>query len=113
MFEELQFIDNIVKEFIIYIILGLAAIVGGLIRRKYNSNSNKLGDFITDNKKRLDKMQGCLDNQNARGIRQSENQIDMAEHTDNETARLHGADEPKNPIKARIERNLKDEFGNL
>jgi len=112
MFEELQFIDAIVKEFIIYIILALAAIVGGIIRRKYNSNSNKFDNFAESTNKQLGAMKTCLDTQNERGIRQSKSQIDIAEHLDNETERLH-PNTKVNKIKNRVERNLKDKAGNL
>lgn len=114
MFEELQIVNDIVKEFIVYIGFGIAALVGGFIRRKYNSNSKKFDEFQKDNTERLNKMQNCLDTQNERGIRHSEALIDMAEHTDLETARLHpDKGEPKNPIKSRINRNLRDKDGNL
>lgn len=102
MIEEIQLINEIISEFLIFIILGSAGIVAGIMRQKYKSGGEK-----------QDKMQGCLDTQNARGIRQSEALIDMAEHTDLETKRLHGGDEPKNPIKYRIQRRLRDKDGNL
>ena len=112
MIEDLQFVNEVVKEFIIYIILGLAAIVGGLVRRKYNSNSNKFDDFVTDNNNKMRKMQKCLDNQNERGIRLSKSQMDIAEYLEDETIRLH-PNQKVTKIKDRITRNLQDKFGNL
>lgn len=112
MFEELQIINDIVKEFLIIIILGIAGLISAFIRRKYNATGKKLDVFIKDNTERMDKMQGCLDNQNDRGIRQSKAQIDLAEHMDDETERLH-PNKKVNKIKKRIMRNLLDENDNL
>lgn len=102
MLEFIEIINDIVKEFLIFIVLGVGGIIAGIMRQKYNSGGEK-----------QDVMQNCLNVQNERGIRQSEALIDIAEHTDLETRRLHGEDEPKNPIKKRIERRLRDKNGNL
>lgn len=101
MFEIIETINSIISEFIIFIILALAGLIGEFIRRKYNNTGNK-----------LDKMQSCLDTQNARGVRTSKAIIDLAEHMDIETTRLHPT-KPKSLIKPRTERNLVDIDGNL
>lgn len=112
MFEFLEILNSVLKEIVLYIVLGIAGLIGEMIRRKYNSNSKKFDIFAKDNKERLDKMQTCLDSQNDRGIRHSKALVDLAEHQDIETQRLHGNDALTNPIKNRIERNLKDDDGN-
>lgn len=102
MIEEIQFLNDIIIEFLIFIVLGAVAVIGGIMKSKYKSGGEK-----------QEQMQDCLNTQNARGIRQSEALIDIAEHMDYETKRLHGNKEPLNPIKSRINRNLRDEDGNL
>ena len=93
--DELQIIHNFISKFLGYIIFTLCLIIGGFFRKNWRENHEK------------------LDVQNARGIRQSGALIDIAEHSDNETKRLHGGKEPLNPIKPRIDRKLRDKDGNL
>lgn len=54
----------------------------------------------------------CVDKQGQRGIRHGKAFVELGEHLDQESERLHPDNSPR-PIKSRLERLVKDEKGNF
>lgn len=108
MYEVLEMVNEIILQFLIFIVIGISGLVGEIIRRKYNEGKLDKKEF----REKLEVMQNCLNTQNDRGIRQSKSQIDIVEYLESETERLH-PEQTVTKIKDRITRNLKDEEGNF
>jgi len=99
--------SDIITDILIFALISVSTIIGAYIRKRYKLNAENQKTYNDSQNQKLKKIQDCLDTQNNRGIRQSKGLIDLAEHTDALTE-LHHFDKKIQPIKPRIERNLKD-----